>query len=294
MRRWTTIAFFAAALVAPGSFLNAQPAGQTPPAKQAQLAGASIRYTLLPAAEASRDKTPIIFVHGWASSRTAWKRQFKGLAGRRTMLALDLPGSGDSDDVAAEHTMNLYADAIAKVMDDAHIAKAVLVGHSNGVPAIRQFYRRYSQRVAALVTVEGALKRVFPPELAAPFLEQMEGENYLQFAENFLAPMKAAIHNEEDLALIRDIMLATPQRVMVGGFKAALADEIWTDDPINVPLLVVNAKSPFWNEQYIESLKALAPDMEYHTFTGVSHYLMMDEPEKFNNTLLAFLTKHGL
>lgn len=265
------------------------------PTREVAFQGATLRYTLIPANDAdAREKTPIVFVHGWASSRKFWRHQLAGLAGKRTLLALDLPGNGDSDDVEAEHSMSLYADAIAAVMDDADVKRAILVGHSNGTPTVRQFYRRYPQRVAALVTVDGALKQVFPPEMAATFLKQFESDDYLTVARGVIDQSLSQMRSAEDADLVRKTMLGTSQRVMLGGMKAAMDDAIWVDDRINVPLLVINSANPFWSEEYVQQVKALSDDVEYHVFEGVSHLVMMDAPDKFNNTLLAFLVKRGL
>ena len=39
---------------------------------------------------------------------------------------------------------------------------------------------------------------------------------------------------------------------------------------------------------------AASPGIEYQMWSGVSHFVMMDEPQKFNETVLAFLKKNNL
>jgi pimeloyl-ACP methyl ester carboxylesterase len=36
------------------------------------------------------------------------------------------------------------------------------------------------------------------------------------------------------------------------------------------------------------------PHLDYHVWEGVSHFLMMEQPEKFNSALSVFLEKHQL
>ena len=71
--------------------------------------------------------------------------------------------------------MDLHARAIDAVLDDAAVKSAVLIGHSNGTPVMRQFYRRFPEKVKGLVIVDGALR---------PF-----GDAAIM--ENFIAPSRA-------------------------------------------------------------------------------------------------------
>ena len=53
------------------------------------------------------------------------------------------------------------------------------------------------------------------------------------------------------------------------------------------------ASSRVWKfcEKFV---RELAPGIEYQKWDGVSHFLMMDEPQKFNDALAAFLVANKL
>ncbi len=76
--------------------------------------------------------------------------------------------------------------------------------------------------------------------------------------------------------------------------EAMVDDSIWKDDPIRVPVLAVMAPNPFWTAEYEKYAQSIAPNMEYQKWEGVSHFLMMDEPKKFNDSVTAFLVKNRL
>ena len=59
-------------------------------------------------------------------------------------------------------------------------------------------------------------------------------------------------------------------------------------------MLAILAKSPVWSADTESFLRSLAPDLEFVMWDGVSHFLMMDKPQEFNQTLQAFLVKHKL
>ncbi len=89
-------------------------------------------------------------------------------------------------------------------------------------------------------------------------------------------------------------MLRTPQHVAVGAFDGMLATDIWQTDQIKVPVLAIYAKQPNWTPEYEKFVRELIPNLDYQVWDGVSHFLMMDEPQKFNETLAAFLKKNKL
>jgi pimeloyl-ACP methyl ester carboxylesterase len=264
---------------------------QTDGPRVADFGGTKVAYT-----NYGRGSQAVVFVHGWSSDRSFWNAQVEGPAAsalrKRRLITVDLPGHGESDKPQVKYTMDYFARSIAAVMDDAGVERAVLVGHSNGTPVARQFYRLYPGRTAGLVVVDGSLKQLFTPEIAEGFLKPLRGPDYKTFAENFVSGM-SPIASERDRAHVKEVMMSTPQHVMVGGLEAASDPAIWGDDPIRVPLLVVNAKSPFWTAEYEAYVRRLAPGVDYRVFDGVSHFVMMDKPAEFNAALVEFLSKLG-
>ena len=89
-------------------------------------------------------------------------------------------------------------------------------------------------------------------------------------------------------------MMSTPQYVAVIAMEGMTKKLIWTNDKINVPVLAIMAKSPFWPADNEQFYRGLAPNLEYHMWEGVSHFLMMEKPGEFNEALAAFLAKNGL
>jgi pimeloyl-ACP methyl ester carboxylesterase len=74
----------------------------------------------------------------------------------------------------------------------------------------------------------------------------------------------------------------------------AMADEtIWGNDKINVPVLAVLAEGA-WKPDTQDFLRSLAPALEYHIWPGVSHFLMMDKPKEFNDTVREFIVTNKL
>lgn len=236
----------------------------------------------------------IVFVHGWTCDLTSWNEQIPAFAAKTRTIAIDLPGHGQSDAPKTTYSMDLFARAIDGVMRDAGVDRAVLVGHSMGTPVIRQFYRQHPEKTLALVVVDGALRRFADRATMEQMIAPLRGPSYKDVAgkmiDGMLAPMKDASRKEA----IKAKMLATPQYVAVSAFEGMGDDAIWKDDTITVPVLAIMSKSPYYPADMEAQYRAVAPDLEFESWDGVSHFLMIDDPARFNDTIAGYLVKKKL
>lgn len=240
-----------------------------------------------------RGQKGIVFVHGWSCNATFWEGQIRAFAPKTRVLAIDLPGHGESDKPERAYTMEFFARAVEAVMRDAGVNRAVLVGHSMGTPVVRQFYRLYPKKVDAMVIVDGALRPPPPSFDVKTFFAPLRGQGYQDFVRNFVSAMMPSQSAAPLREQIQKAMLATPQRVMISAMDGMLSKDVWTEDRIEKPVLAIMAKGswPPDNEAYY---RGIAPNLDYQEWTGVGHFLMMEKPTKFNEALTKFLTKQHL
>ena len=239
-------------------------------------------------------KEAVVFVHGWSCSLKYWKANIPAFVNQSRVIAIDLPGHGESDKPQITYSMDLFARAIDAVLTDAGVERVTLIGHSMGTPVIRQFYRKYPNKTLALVIVDGNLRGFGSPEQMKQFVDPLRGPNYKEQAERMIGFIAQSVKNKKDLEEIRATMMSTPQHVMVGAFDAMMDDAIWKQDKINAPTLALMAKQPQWDAEYEKFVRDLVPGIDFQVWEGVSHFLMMDEPQKFNDTVLAFMRKNKL
>jgi pimeloyl-ACP methyl ester carboxylesterase len=241
-------------------------------------------------------KDALVFVHGWSCNIDFWKPNLPAFVNHSRVIAIDLPGHGKSDKPQTTYSMDLFARAIDVVLQDAGVERVTLVGHSMGTPVIRQFYRKYPNKTRALVIVDGGLRPFADKAVMNKFIEGFRGPDYKQFAEQVIGSISDKVKNPADLATIKDSMMSTPQHVMVSAMESMADPEIWkTQDKINVPTLAIMAKNEqAWTPDYEKFVRELVPILDYQVWDGVSHFLMMDEPQKFNETVMIFLRKNKL
>jgi pimeloyl-ACP methyl ester carboxylesterase len=125
------------------------------------------------------------------------------------------------------------------------------------------------------------------------FTAPLRGPNYKDPGAQMFAQMTATL-SDADKERVKASFLSTPQYVMVSAMDAMYTDTLYTPDKINVPVLAILAKSPFWPPDTEQFLRSLAPDLTFQMWEGVSHFLFMDRPKEFNAAVIAFLDQKKL
>jgi len=261
---------------------------QMPKSHWAKYEGAKLHYYDI----GKRNKKAIVLIHGWTCNADFWSDSMNAFPNYR-VIALDLPGHGQSDKPKTTYTMEYFARSVDAVLKTAKVDQAVLVGHSMGTPIARQYYRLYPDKVSGIVIVDGSLVPFFTKEqgdqLLAGFRKDFKGTS-TQFVTTMIQPIKSNAIKKK----ITDSMLTAPDYVAVSAMEAMMDERIWTTDKINVPVLAVMAQSPWVNADTKKTFETIAPDLDFQLMTGVSHFLMMEKPEEFNNTVRSFLVKNKL
>jgi pimeloyl-ACP methyl ester carboxylesterase len=74
----------------------------------------------------------LVLIHGFTESLGIWDYFFAVLSKSCRVICIDLPGHGKSQCISDIHTMDLMAEAVKAVLDQAAVQKCVIIGHSMG------------------------------------------------------------------------------------------------------------------------------------------------------------------
>jgi len=102
--------------------------------------------------EAGRGGVPLVLLHAFPLDRGMWQPQLAALADVTRVVALDLPGFGESP--AAPFTIDGVADAVAGFLAARAIPKAVVCGLSMGGYVALALARRHPDVLAALILAD--------------------------------------------------------------------------------------------------------------------------------------------
>ena len=236
--------------------------------------------------EAGSGEPVLLFVPGWASDMRVWKRQLEVPPAAGRLIFIDLPGHGGSDAPERDYPFEWFASAIDAVRADAGADRIILVGHSNGAAVARVYLHTHPERVSALVSIEGTLKPIMSDQeswdrLVARFRQSDYGAS----VERMLPP-----DMEPDLrADLLDMMMSTPQHVLVATLVGFGDSAPAPGETIGVPLLALHAPARFWTSEYRQWLRGVAPGLRWMEREGVGHFLMLEDPAWVAQSVTAFL-----
>ena len=97
----------------------------------------------------------VVLLHGFASSIYTWKDVLPGLASTRTVVALDFPGFGESDQ-PPDLRFEVLPKVVRGLMDKLGVGPATLVGSSLGGAVATVLAAQSPERVGALVLIDSA------------------------------------------------------------------------------------------------------------------------------------------
>jgi pimeloyl-ACP methyl ester carboxylesterase len=253
------------------------------------LDGARIHYV-----NYGKGKEALILIHGWTMNADNWRDNVAELAKRNRVIAIDLPGHGQSDKPQTTYSMELFARAIEAVMRDAKVKRAVLVGHSMGTPVARQFYRRNPAKTLGIVIADGSLRPFGNKAMLDQLIAGFRAPSYRNQIDQMFAMMIGKNLSTDAQDRIKSSSLNTPQNVLVSAFEGMADPSIWGADQITVPVLAIMAKNPFYPPDVEASFRQIAPQMEFHMWDGVGHFVMMERPKDFDELVIAWLDKNKL
>ena len=129
---------------------------------------------------------------------------------------------------------------------------------------------------------------------AASFRGDGQGEGCREQAAAFIDSLRGEKTPPALAGEIKARMLATPCHVLAGAMEQFVDPAFWPQVPLDVPALAVYAPSPHLESDFNQYLKSLLPRVEYQEWQGAGHFLMLEEPARFNQVLADFLKRRSL
>jgi pimeloyl-ACP methyl ester carboxylesterase len=124
--------------------------------------GVPISYT-----DTGKSDTTLLFVHGWCINKSYWADQAAYFVKRYRVIAIDLPGYGDSGKNRKTWDVNTFATDVNAVIDQLKLKNVILVGHSMSGTIVLQAAVNQPDKVIGLVGVDNFKGQGTPPQTAA-------------------------------------------------------------------------------------------------------------------------------
>jgi pimeloyl-ACP methyl ester carboxylesterase len=246
--------------------------------------------------ESQGDGAPVLLMHGLGYTREGWGPLRGRLARRYRVLSFDNRGIGESEVPPGPYTVEeLAADAV-RVLDEAGVERAHVVGASLGGFAAQVVASEHPERVGRLVLActspggaggfplpEGTLRLMteapsLPPEVALR-----------RFVENALAPC-APEELVDEIFAYRQAHPPDPAGWAAQAAAGAAWDANGRDERIAARTLVVTGSA----DQVVDPrnsglLAARIPGARLETIEGAGHCLFWERPDEFAGLVEEFL-----
>ena len=258
----------------------------------------------------------VILIPGLQGGPWVWSRTIEHLSQHHVVYAVTLAGFDGVPAPAAGGNLFDRADAsLLQLIKQDKLDKPVLVGHSLGGTLALRFASEHSGLIAGVVAVDGlpifpGMERVSVDQrqaMAARMQQQMAGATPEQFKTQSLAYMQKIGFVDQPLAAkyapmnARSDIKASAQYMAEDlafdgrpGLKAArvpiLEISPYYAADFNVPPMVMSESQ---KSAYYQSLLANAPDAAVVSIAPSRHYVMLDQPAKFEQVLDNFLKRIG-
>lgn len=226
-----------------------------------------------------------------------WAPQVKELSERYRVITPDFRGHGESGLADEDSTMERLAEDVRGLLDHSKLERVALGGLSMGGYVAFAFYRRWPERVTALIladtragadTEEGRKGRYETAALA-------EREGSAAIAERMLPKLLAPVTHErqpEVVAAVREMILEASPAGIARALRGMAARPASLDllPQIKCPaLIVVGEQDGLTPPTDSEAMAKAIPNSKLVMIPEAGHLSNLEQPASFNSAMSRFL-----
>jgi microsomal epoxide hydrolase len=219
-----------------------------------------------------------------------WRSQIDYFAPRYRVIAFDPRSQGDSQLAPSGNNTRRRAEDLNDLIEHLQSKRVVLIGWSLGVLEALQYIEAHGDaKVAALVFVDNSVGEEPPQQGGATFPARAPEERSLEVAD-FVRSLFNSPQSPAYLAWLAGEAMRTPPEAARSLLSLPYPRAFWRSAIYKTrkPLLYAVTASL---QGQAENLKRKRKRTSIEVFAGAGHALFVDEHERFNSVLDAFLDK---
>ncbi|WP_369700055.1 alpha/beta fold hydrolase [Bacillus sp. AFS041924] len=238
----------------------------------------------------------IVLIHGFMGSHAYWEKVVPKLAEDYRVIAIDLPGHGDSTSIKEEHSIEDYADVLKELLDQLNISQVTMFGHSLGGYITLAFAKRYSNYLNGFSLIHST---AYPDSEEAKkgrvaTIEKVNNEGVKNIVDGLIPKLfspKNVQNNISEIELAKKIGYKTS---VDGTVKALISMKDRPDrnhilNDTNLPVLLLAGK----DDQIIPPEKTFSvkkENIKTTTLNSAGHMSMYESPEELVNEMKDYLS----
>ena len=254
---------------------------------------------------------PLVMIPGWSQTAAQFEAQIEGLSGSRRVIAFDMRGHGESDKPEHGYKIQRLAMDVRNAIEALGLEGVSLLGHSMGCSVIWCYIDLFGEAgLERLVLVDqmpsitardewseqekqdaGA---IFDGASLYQTIAALAGKEGVGTTKGFISSMFTGGFPEERVAWVIE-----QNRKMLRRHAATLllnhSTQDWRDliSRIKLPALIVGGRVSLidWRSQERMQRQIAGSQLEIFEETdGGNHFMFMENPERFNRVVDAFLS----
>ncbi len=252
--------------------------------------------------------TPVVFVHGALGDYRSWHGQMNLGARHHHVVAYSRryhhPAACPAG--VSDYTPDLHAGDLVALISGLKLSPVHLVGHSYGAAVAACLAAKHPELVRSLVLAEPTLFSLLKGKeenrpivhgivsLTEQVLNRLQNQGMEPAVKHFIDTVIAPLTFEELAAPVHAVMMenASTLKPMLQGTRKAAPFRPEHAQRIKTPtLLLEGALSVPMFRQTIRELKPALPNSKVVTLPDVSHGLHLENPQRFNQIVLEFLSR---
>jgi pyruvate dehydrogenase E2 component (dihydrolipoamide acetyltransferase) len=255
-----------------------------PTAQKIELEGRTLRYFDL-----GEGGTPLVLIHGFGGDLNNWLFNHQALAADRRVIAMDLPGHGESGKTLRTGDLDELSHSVLGLLDHLDINTAHLAGHSMGGAVALNMARLAPRRVASLVLIASA---GLGTEINGEYLQGFVDANN----RNALKPQLIKLFSDPGLVnrqMLED-MLKFKRLEGVDGALRQLVSQLFPDARQAVDLRPQVGQQPsliIWGAEdgIIPAHHGEGLPAQVEVLPGQGHMVQMESADQINRLIGSFL-----
>ena len=241
--------------------------------------GIEIAYSV-----SGKGEPTLIFVHGWGWDQSLWKKQVAKFSARYKVVTLDLAGHGESGKKRKSYTVKAFADDVVSVVNKLKLNKVILVGHSMGGIINLEVYRQIKDKVAGIIGADTyqLFQKGENPKSAEDYLTTFK-ENYLGSVREYVRTLflesadTAFVEN-----MVKKMQKLSPEIGMDIFRNIYQYNSLKAVTELQPRIISLNGQK--FKVKEAENVKVL-PSFTSKKILGTGHFLMIENPERFDELL---------
>lgn len=248
------------------------------------------------------NRPTLVLIHGFPQDHTLWKRQVPALTPFAKVIAPDLMGFGQHVDLPQVMTMEAYAEKVHGMLEQQGEDRVVLCGLSMGGYVAMAFAERWPERLSGLILSntrstaddeEGRAAR-----LATAHRALQEGTAVI--ARGMVPKLLSERTRKQQPELAREVeamMAAQPANAVAAASlgMAQRADRTHVLRRSRIPsLIITGSDDTLMPLPTSRSMHAALSGSQLEVIEGAAHLTNIEDPERFNELIVRFLTSGPL